>query len=99
MCNSSSKSHTEPFFFKARGFCCENNKQGATVKLPIFLEWRSFIMRNIDAHFVDWGMKGTKGFKGVKRGTYNCFDISKGAAKFKILGGPITTTKNKDHYR
>ena len=36
----------------------------------------------------------------------NCLDMFvrqdpmfKGAAKFKILGGPITTTKNKNHYR
>ena len=25
--------------------------------------------------------------------------MHKGAAKFKILGGPITTPKNKNHYR
>ena len=32
-----------------------------------------------------------------QKGFKNC--IFKGAAKFKILGGPITTTKNKNHYR
>ena len=30
---------------------------------------------------------------------YIYMEMYKGAAKFKILGGPITTRKNKNHYR